>query len=62
MNEKNIADMIYNSLELTSMDECENIISRIATFEEAGLLTNDDGIILYLKDGSEFQITVIRRR
>lgn len=31
-------------------------------FRDTGLLTNDDGVLLKLEDGSEFQITVIQSK
>jgi len=34
--------------------------SRVLTFEEAGLLTRDEGLAVRLPDGDEFQITVIQ--
>lgn len=35
---------------------------RTDTFEERGILTSNDGIVLSLADGSEFQITIVRSR
>jgi len=32
--------------------------ARVRTFEEAGILTRDRGIVLTLEDGSEFEITI----
>ena len=32
------------------------------SFSEAGLLTNEDGIVLRLAGGSEFQITIVPSR
>lgn len=32
------------------------------SYEEAGMLTNDAGLVIYLNDGSEFQVTVVQRR
>lgn len=40
-------------------DEIE--INDIRTFEDAGLLTNDAGVIIKMPDGSEFQVTIVRR-
>jgi hypothetical protein len=37
-------------------DELEN--NRIRTFDEAGLLTNDKGILLKLHNGQEFLIRI----
>jgi hypothetical protein len=42
-------------------DEVEDI-TRISTFKEAQVLTNDSGLILRMKDGSEFAITITRKR
>ncbi len=36
--------------------------SRIQTFQEAGLLTRDKGLVIKLPDGNEFQITVIQSK
>lgn len=42
--------------------ELVEALRRVRSFEEAGLMTRDDGIVLYLEDGSEFQVTVVQRR
>jgi hypothetical protein len=36
--------------------------SRIQTFQEAGLLTRDKGLVIRLPDGNEFQITVVQSK
>ncbi|MGI6193747.1 MAG: hypothetical protein ACOYIJ_00010 [Eubacteriales bacterium] len=36
--------------------------SRVLTFEEAGLLTCDEGLAVRLPDGNEFQITVVQSK
>lgn len=35
---------------------------RVRTFEEAGVMTYDKGLVISLPDGSEYQITIIRSR
>jgi hypothetical protein len=35
---------------------------RTSTFEEAGLMTRDAGLLLRLEDGQEFQLTLLRSR
>jgi hypothetical protein len=35
---------------------------RASSFQDCGLLTSDDGVVLRLGDGSEFQITIVRSR
>lgn len=37
-------------------------LRRIRTYEEAGMLTRDTGFVVYLDDGSEYQVTVLQRR
>jgi hypothetical protein len=32
------------------------------TFEEAGVLTHNEGLVLRLNDGTEFQVTVVQSR
>lgn len=37
--------------------------TRVArSFEEAGVLSGDEGLVLRMQDGSEFQITIRQRR
>jgi hypothetical protein len=36
--------------------------ARVQTFTEAGTLTRDKGLILRLKDGSEFQVTIVQSK
>lgn len=36
--------------------------SRVSTYDEAGVLTNNAGLVVRLFDGTEFQITVVRSR
>ena len=37
-------------------------IKNACTFEMAGVLTRDKGLVVKLKDGSEFQITITQSR
>ena len=37
-------------------------IRRIETYAEAGILTNNTGLVVELSDGSEFQVTIVRSR
>lgn len=34
--------------------------SGIDSFEEAGLLTKNEGLVVRLRDGSEFQISIVK--
>lgn len=42
-------------------DGSENDGLRMRSFEEAGLLTNNEGLVLSFPDGPEFQLTIVRR-
>jgi hypothetical protein len=37
-------------------------VRMVMTYEEAGMLTNDTGLVVRTNDGSEFQITVVKSR
>ena len=37
-------------------------ISRVQTFEEAGLLTGNRGVVVRTRDGREFQVTIVQSR
>ena len=34
----------------------------VDTFAEAGVITNNDGVVITLEDGSEFQVTVVQSK
>lgn len=60
MNEKTIEDALnlLISGELDLVDTALGEVSNIKTYAEAGILTRDSGLVLRMKDGSEFQITI----
>jgi len=37
-------------------------VDRVSTFEEAGVLTTDAGLVVTATDGTEFQVTIIQAR
>jgi len=37
-------------------------VDRVSTFEEAGVLTRDTGLVVTATDGTEFQVTIIQAR
>jgi hypothetical protein len=55
-----LADDDRSEIGFESADWLED--ARISSFNEAGLLTNDKGIVLRTAEGDEFQITIIRSR
>lgn len=48
---------------LLEIDETElGEVAEVLTFDGAGLLTNDEGLVLRMDDGSEFQLTIKKSR
>lgn len=47
-----ICEMMYGTEEIT----------RICTFKEAGLMTNNKGLVIRYDDGTEFQVTVVQSK
>lgn len=60
MNEKSFREALEElllgevSLEDSVLDEARSILS----FEDAALLTHDEGLVVRMLDGTEFQITI----
>lgn len=50
---------------ITAQDEITEWLDRplsCVSFGEAGLLTNNEGVVLTLEDGSEYQITIVQSK
>jgi len=56
MNEKMFEDFMQELL--ADQDEIRSIL----TFDEAGMLTRNKGLVVRTSDGSEFQITIVQSR
>ena len=62
MKEKKIENCLMDII--SELDEVEGIdnfgteINDIESFEEAGILTKDKGVILYLDDGTTVELTI----
>jgi len=52
--EENVADQIHEML--SGIEE----INSIRTFEDAGVLSRNMGLVIRYDDGTEFQITVVQ--
>jgi hypothetical protein len=59
MNEIEFETMLY---ELLQDDESAPEIARVQTFEEAGLLTNNRGVVVHTAEGITFQVTIVKSR
>jgi hypothetical protein len=62
MDESGMQDFLTDALHFYNEDLDPQVISRVETFERAMLLTRDKGLIITLKDGSQFQITVVQSK
>lgn len=54
-----LTEVIYEGME--SLYEGEEEID-ITSFEETGLLTNNEGLVLRLENGEEFQLTIVKSK
>ena len=58
-SEKEFVDIIDAALVCLEDDDDSDLdISRTQSFRSAGLLTKDKGLVVKLRDGSKFQVTV----
>jgi hypothetical protein len=67
--EKLIASLLFDMTGLDHEDmvaaglpDSDGMIDRVETFESAGILTTDPGVVVTTSDGSEFQVTIVRSR
>jgi len=58
--DREFADQISDALFSHDEETCEETIDSTSSFQEAGLLTNDVGIVVRMTNGSEFQVTVTK--
>lgn len=56
----NINEIIRQGIENVVEEEGEWV--EIRTYEEAGLMTYDEGLVVTLPDGREYQITIVQSR
>jgi len=40
----------------------DQTVANVATYREAGIMSGNAGIVVTMKDGSEFQVTVVQSR
>ncbi len=67
---QNLLQEIFENLHTSDclQDACDEAaeeledLQAINTFEQVGMLTSDQGLVLSLADGSEFQITIVQSR
>lgn len=67
MSEKEFETFLYSSVELYGMNgdaECGILAARsgVKTFEDAGVMTYNKGLVIRMDDGSEFQVTIVKSK
>ena len=59
MNESEMETMLY---EMLQDEEIVPEVASVRTFQEAGVLTGNRGVVVRCKDDSSFQVTVVQSR
>jgi len=59
MNEIEMETMLY---EMLQDEEIVPEVASVRTFQEAGVLTGNRGVVVRCKDDSSFQVTVVQSR
>jgi hypothetical protein len=64
MTEREFAEMIAEAVEAHQKEwgDLAGQVSASSSFSDRGLLTCDEGVVIRLEDGSEFQVTVVQSR
>lgn len=61
MTKGEMVEVLKQGLQFVAEDDYDMAIENVQTFEEAGLLTGNQGLVVRI-NGSEFQITVVKSR
>ena len=62
MPEKRFQDLLQSILRDALAVEPRYYITDVRTFEEAGVSSEDKGLVVTMSDGSEYQLTIVRSR
>ncbi len=60
MNEKEFVEYLDEALSWASNED--GMIIGSDTFQDVGMMTRNKGLVVRMKDGTEFQITVVKSR
>ena len=60
MNEKEFVEYLDEALSWASNED--GMINGSDTFQDVGMMTRNKGLVVRMKDGTEFQITVVKSR
>lgn len=58
MDTKEFAEWLQNII----FDSDDEEHKSVATYEESGILSMNDGLVVKMKDGTEYQLTIVRSR
>ncbi len=58
--EQQMQDYLKETLDWASNED--GMINTIDTFEEIGVMTNNKGLVVRMKDGSRFQLVIVKSR
>ncbi len=62
MPEKKFQDLLQTILRDDLEVEPRYYITSVQTFEEAGVPSEDRGLVVTMSDGSEYQLTIVKSR
>lgn len=65
MNAHVIAEALRTALDIQEPEHIKELIEEVRSaesFQDAGILTQDAGFVLRLKNGMEFQVTLVQSR
>lgn len=66
MNEQEFLESLHRLLEAVSYGDHDDWdgepVRTVKTFEDAGMLTRNRGLVVNLEDGSQFQLTIVQSR
>ncbi len=61
MNEQQMTEALV-AMVFGDEPETDVAFAEVQSFAEAGVLTNNEGFVVRMEDGSEFQVTVVQSR
>ena len=60
MNEREFLDWLHDAIVRSAGDDDMEL--RVRTYEDAGMLTYNKGLVVRCDDGAEFQLTLVQSR
>ena len=59
-NETNMVEMMTEAVFEYDAENDEENFADVSSFRDAGVMTTNNGFVMTMTDGSEFQVTVVR--